>query len=371
MSNFAFYLISFLGAIQGSLIGFIVFLRKAYWSNIFIASFIFLFSIGLLEPFLQDVLDEQNVLLIFLKFSNFLYGPLIFLYISSLYKEISKHDIVFHLSPFIILFLTETSLSFWIGQSIAEGSVLIILFEILVVQMLGYSLISLRRLGVNTEIILKQKKAFSKNDISWLKYFLVFLICIYSISFIVSNLSLLGFSEFEIIHRFNQLLMIVVVYALGYKILVKPDFLLFQKKHKIIEYKPEKYSRSGLTESKASEYLELLEKYMLSQKPFLNADLSIHELADQLGISKHYLTQVLNEKSGKNFYEYINCYRVEEVKNLMTNPLFSNFNLPALGLQAGFKSKTAFNINFKKSTGLPPSEWKKRFVDKNGQSAPV
>jgi AraC-like DNA-binding protein len=71
------------------------------------------------------------------------------------------------------------------------------------------------------------------------------------------------------------------------------------------------------------------------------------------------LSQLINDGLGDNFYDFVNKYRVDEVKRLMTDPKAKNFNLLGIALEAGFKSKSTFNLIFKRFTGLTPSEYRK------------
>jgi AraC-like DNA-binding protein len=120
-----------------------------------------------------------------------------------------------------------------------------------------------------------------------------------------------------------------------------------------------KYAGSRLTESEAKEYTERLSDYMKSSKPYLNPELTLSQLAGDLGISSHFLSQVINEKFGLNFFDFVNGYRVEEFKERTSDPRYSNFSLLGIALECGFNSKSAFNRIFKQKTGLTPSQFKK------------
>ncbi len=121
-----------------------------------------------------------------------------------------------------------------------------------------------------------------------------------------------------------------------------------------------KYQRSGLKEEEARKYLKQLLKLMEVEKPYLNGELSVLDLTFKLNIPRHYLTQILNEKLNKNFYTFVNEYRVEEVIRMMKDPKYKHFSLLALGLEAGFNSKSSFNNIFKSYTGYTPSEYRER-----------
>ncbi len=97
---------------------------------------------------------------------------------------------------------------------------------------------------------------------------------------------------------------------------------------------------------------------MEEKKPYLDVDLSIHDVSDELDIPRHYLTQVINGMLGKNFYNFINEYRIEEVKKLLADEEYSKYTLTSIAFEAGFNSKSSFNSVFKTATGMTPSQFK-------------
>jgi AraC-like DNA-binding protein len=121
----------------------------------------------------------------------------------------------------------------------------------------------------------------------------------------------------------------------------------------------DKYKKSSLKESEVNKIIESLEKYMKDERPYLNAELTILDLSNKLNVSKHHLTQVLNFHIGKNFFTYINEYRITAVKNKIEDPKYDHLTLLAIAFECGFNSKSSFNNIFKQYTGYTPSEYKK------------
>lgn len=119
-----------------------------------------------------------------------------------------------------------------------------------------------------------------------------------------------------------------------------------------------KYAGSYLKEADTELYVDKLKHFMATQKPYLEADLSLPELASQLEIPSHHLSRVINEQLGVNFFDFVNQYRVEEVKSRINNPEFENLSLLGIAFDSGFNTKSAFNRIFKKVTGITPSEYK-------------
>ncbi len=120
-----------------------------------------------------------------------------------------------------------------------------------------------------------------------------------------------------------------------------------------------KYERSGLSSADAKSYHQRLLTLMEQKKPYLNGDLNAAELAELLRISVNHLSQILNQEQHQNFFDFVNSYRVEEVKVKMKDERFSHLTLLALALESGFNSKSSFNTVFKKLTGEPPSKYLK------------
>jgi len=118
-----------------------------------------------------------------------------------------------------------------------------------------------------------------------------------------------------------------------------------------------KYEKSGLGEQQAGRIYEQLVTCMSDQKLFSDSELTLAALANALDVHPNHLSQVINSYEGKSFYDYINFHRVEEFKRLAPLPGNRNYTLLSLAFECGFNSKTSFNRNFKKATGVSPSEY--------------
>ena len=119
-----------------------------------------------------------------------------------------------------------------------------------------------------------------------------------------------------------------------------------------------KYSGTKLTNSEAKQYVEKLNNYMKGSKSYLNPNLTLPQLAEELSMSPHILSQVINDQFKLNFFDFVNQYRVQEFKEIVFKPKYENFSLLGIAFECGFNSKSAFNRIFKKTTGLTPSQFK-------------
>lgn len=105
-------------------------------------------------------------------------------------------------------------------------------------------------------------------------------------------------------------------------------------------------------------YFQKLELLCKAQHIYTDSTLNREKVADKLGISPGYVSQIVNAVTGDNFANYINQYRVQAVQEMMCNAEYQNYNLLTMGLEAGFPSKTTFYKAFKKVTGQTPNEYK-------------
>lgn len=119
----------------------------------------------------------------------------------------------------------------------------------------------------------------------------------------------------------------------------------------------EKYSKSGLTGEKANSLYQSLLDLMRTEAVYQKNDLSIDDLASRLETHPNYLSQVINEREKKNFYDFVNQYRIEAFKKLAADPKKRHLTLLAIAFECGFNSKSSFNRYFKKATGQTPSEF--------------
>jgi len=118
-----------------------------------------------------------------------------------------------------------------------------------------------------------------------------------------------------------------------------------------------KYIKSGLQKNEVDHYYSSLMQLMDSEKLFLDSKLSIKSVAEKLEISVNHLSQVINQKSGKNFFKFINEYRVEEAKKLLLDQSNKKYTILAIAYDCGFNSKSSFNTIFKQYTGKTPSDF--------------
>ena len=228
-----------------------------------------------------------------------------------------------------------------------------------------YVIFSLLTLKKHEKNILNQFSYKEKVDLKWLRHVTIALALVW-ITVLIANIStfFVPVHFFKILNFLIYFSVTLTVFYLGYKGHKQTGIytVISEKPAKHIEVDESEvpdqsaYKKSGLKEEEIEKYLKKLILYMEKEKPFLNAELSLREMSEALDISPNYLSQIINGQLNKNFFEFVNEYRVECVKKKMIDPDYSNFSLLGIALDCGFNSKSSFNSVFKKITGLTPSQ---------------
>lgn len=113
---------------------------------------------------------------------------------------------------------------------------------------------------------------------------------------------------------------------------------------------------------KQQELYTKINTHVIDHKLFLDPYLSLETLANSLQLSSGYLSFLINNYSSNNFSDYINELRINQVKQIISNPEYLNYTIVSIGLESGFNSKSTFYKSFKKFTGMSPAEFKKQMA---------
>ncbi len=222
---------------------------------------------------------------------------------------------------------------------------------------------------------LKQLVSYSSGKITlqWLLGLSITFYTGYVIMFIFGGVDILvGFMEFDP-YEISFIGLTILTFLFGvfgfnqpsiFEEVVKPKPHEEQSSH-IESPDTKKYLRSGLKQKDVDRYIQQLKDHMVNSKPYLDRELTIYDLSEQLQIPRHFLSEVINEHMGKNFYNLVNDYRVEEVKKRLEDPDFKQLTILAIAFDSGFNAKSSFNTIFKEKTGMTPSEYLKTIKTRN------
>lgn len=324
---------------------------------------------------LNFVLFDSNILSIhqmpvifFLGNATYLLlSPLLCLYTRSLcysdFRIIKRH--IFHLLPFMLLamfLITQYQLRLSSAAAPDRARIPLMTLPVRLIyhgslhgQILVYMILTLRSLYQYRQRLKGLFSSMERINLSWL-LILVF-------SFIIMWLIDLSAFFIDLLHlplaRLQEVMMFL---SLGinfffatiivYKGLKYPEFFSG------IEEKP-KYAQSRLTQEASERYLQRIENFMQNNKPYLDASLSLNQLARSLKISSRYLSQIINDLLQQNFFDFVNSYRIEEAKRRLSDSHQHRKTILEILYEVGFNSKSVFNSAFKKHTGMTPTEYKR------------
>lgn len=305
-----------------------------------------------------------------------LHGPFLYLYISALIenKALFNREKLLHFIPFILFNLFVIISSFFpeISERIRldhleSGHKIPLLFNVfLLLTVLSgpfyfiLSILLFKKLDIN---IFNNFSSYENVNLDWLRKLVYTFGGIWTILMIFTTIHHVFqlFSWIFCTHGLTLSLSVFII-LIGYYGLKQKEIFI-QYPHRNTEYVTEpktKYTGIFIKDADVEQYVAKLKHFMTTQKPYLDANISLPELASTLNIPSHHLSRVINEQFGANFFDFINQYRIEEVKTRIGNPKYENLSLLGIAFDCGFNTKSAFNRVFKKMTGFTPSEYRKQ-----------
>ena len=313
-----------------------------------------------------------------------LYGPLMYLYTLAITRSMRKSiaGYLWHLAPFAIFFLymivrhriIEWSgemdfRPFYLNDRLLSYPNLVIVF---LVVLLGYV--------SRSQIIIRRYKKRLKNYFSdvekislvWLSMLLfgtsIFSLLLIAFLVIFRDLTVNYFnSQFVLVIYISYL---ATLYMLAFFTIRYPE--IFNSKNigplKENGEKAPKYEKLRLDDDLRLNYCEQLLHMMKTRKPYLHDSLTLKDLAEMLKIPRHHLSIIINSDLKQNFFMFINGYRIEEAKKMLTHPEYRDMNILNIAFNSGFNSKTTFNTVFKQITGMTPTQFRSRSLSPDGQT---
>lgn len=304
------------------------------------------------------------------------FGPFLFLYTKNLlYRRwFFKSRDFLHYTPFI--FFTFLYFTFFKGKLSFDNHMFFLDDEYLWVRLM-YSIAFMSSVSYYTYLTLKilgrhrkqLKDRFSflseRNELNWLYVLTAIFGVTYFLYFSLGTYNVLMKQGFFDIAFTSDVFLTILAFSVSYFGIKQPylfkvipeeneEFMALKKKNE----SKRKYKNSNLTEEQKEEYVKHIFTFMDEERPFINPELTVQDLSKQLNISRHHLTELLNNDIGKNFFTFINEYRVEEVKRRLLDTRFEHLTIVAIAFESGFNSKSTFNSIFKQNTGNTPSQWK-------------
>lgn len=298
---------------------------------------------------------------------GFLFGPLLYLYTKSVNSKnfhFTKKNIL-HLVPFLLMFiLTLVSFQFQSHETQLEllktgifgetGSV--IYFIVMNSSILVYLSFTFFQIKTKDQNLKGYYSSLEKINYNWLRLVVSAFFIMWVVDIINWVLGTLEISSL-ILSEFLTFTSLTINFVFANLLILKS--LRLPEMEKITEI--HKYEKSPLTIQTKNDILQRLEDLMIKENLFLNSSITLGEIADKLSVIPRYLSQVINELKGQNFYDFVNSYRIEEAKRILSDPSHNEEKILAVLFDCGFNSKSVFNTVFKKSTGITPSEYRRKY----------
>lgn len=221
-----------------------------------------------------------------------------------------------------------------------------------------YPVISLVVLIKHQKQVLNEFSYQESITLKWLRNWVILELAAFIIAYAVIQI---GSTEvFDIVWSFRVLagLITVNIFIVGFFGLRQP--IIFPPEQ-LADEKPKsttKYKSSNLDEAESGLIQKRLKDIMETDRLYIRQNLGIAELARELSVSKHHLSQVINENLGTNFYDFVNQYRVNEIKVRLEDPQYEHLTMLGIALSCGFSSKSSFNAVFKRLEGKTPSQYR-------------
>ncbi len=340
------------------------------WFLLFLANIATIFIISQfpfpLKPWMKFVVEISES-------SLFLHGPFLWFYTRSLTEPGFRIRFVhaLHVIPFVICFLTLISSAIRSDDANSLGFQIIIWAKMSSAAI--YVTLNVLILNKHRRIVENVFSNIEKRTLNWLKFItwgMVVILVIGILSILTQFLTSIAIPQFGGLFINTALcLFIILMGYFGFRqdtvFMHLPVSLQTMNEIVNVEVTKEdvrredvKYRKSGLDLEKSKEINEHLQALLKNQKVYLDQELTLFKLAEIIQVSANHLSQVINVHHGQNFFNFINAYRIEMVKERIKTKESQKLSLLGIAFDCGFNSKASFNRAFKKHTGVTPSEYK-------------
>lgn len=369
-----FNLFLLFSALHGFLFCFIIFFSKngREKSMVFINLLMLVISLNNLQSWVvAKNYFANNLFLDYLQIPwHFLIAP--FFYTFLIYyleiKKGSKNILKVLLFIFLILILIRISfVSFFSDENTIDIQFLFEKYSVF--EEIFSLLISLSIFGYAFYILSKKEQLFTKilafDNLKWIYTFfklglLTYIFWIVALAITVA----LNFEEFIYSYYPLRVLTTVLIYWIGYQAILQLSLL---KERKVlrekINIKTILVDKKVIFDKKNADkkaIFNAIETLLNEEKLYTAPKLTIDFLANKIDVNAAKLSTIIKLYSDKNFNDYINDFRIELAKDLLTDEAYQEYTITAIGLESGFNSKSAFFSCFKDQTGFTPYAFKKK-----------
>lgn len=306
------------------------------------------------------------------------FGPILYLYTSYLVAARTRFKFLdlLHFVPFVVI--TVLYFAFFQDEVDFSDEVFLRQDEYLWVR-ITFSLIFFASVIIYTVLTFVKLIVFRKNieaqfsyrDNRVMLFWLNFIAVLFSLSGLVvivaGAYNAMMFKRMVDTSLLSHIGLTVIAYSVSYfglrqPVLFRADYTETEVDEDLPLITPkdvEKEVKPRFSPEQAKQHTERLIIHMNEERPYLNPELTLGELSAQINLAKHELTELLNVHIGRNFFSFVNEFRLRAVIRRLKNPDYDHLTIIAIANDCGFNSKSTFNSLFKQFTGHTPSDYKK------------
>lgn len=354
-------------------------------ANDILALFVLVFSVHLLllAPLLNQHAFNIRIYPLFLT-DVFLFGPLLYLYVRAMTEPAFRlrGSYLLHALPFLLF--ASVSLLFNDARSnifrslhnaAAQGwppSPAALVGIAFYLSFSIYMMLALRRLRRHACVVRQHFSWLEGVNLRWLRILVRVSLALSLFGLTLSVVRLFIDLAFWPRGAYSMLMMIALFHLIAFMAIWQPA--VFHADTPVAAGAPEplagsqgaaaepeassKYETSALSAEQVQEQWRRLQAFMEQQRPYLDNELRLGQLAGAFGIPAHHLSQIINQGAGQHFLEFITAYRVDEAKRLLARADYRDIKMVALALDAGFNSQSVFYKQFRKHVGMTPQQYR-------------
>lgn len=342
---------------------FLVTKRGFSTENKILAALLFIFILQVIYSYMTSsfaymYFTDWHKAIFLIRQTSFLIGPLIYFYILAFLKKDSPgRRIAYHLLPFLgaVIFMM---VFYWHTDRfiIWESSIDLYSTILILAHNFFYIVLTLRVVkSMKISFYGFYQKLSVSSHYTWLHVLLLGFILIWIINLNSFAIWMIagkpGWCAYTA--SIYGLIVFLFVNTIMFLLLIKPD----------IYYVITKYRNNKLVEQDKQEYLQRLNSFMEKEKPYLNPDITLESLANDISVNPRILSQLINETFHKNFKSYILEYRIKASMQMLADAKYHRHTVLEILYEVGFNSKSAFNNQFKLLTNLTPLEYRSKFIN--------
>ncbi len=303
-----------------------------------------------------------------LNFFPLVYGPLLFLLTKSVTQgnfKIKFYEIL-HFVPLIIAvtifffafhILDLESKKLFLEKAKVENVISPLISIIVFITISVYLLLSLLRVKRYRSEIREKVSNIDQINLGWLNHTLIGFSIIMILSILVQIINNISINVWWLHLLLLILLSGMLIFIMSSIVRGLKSDVLFEESSK---FRMELIQKEKIQIESAK--IALLEKFLNSEKPFLDPSINLTDLAEKLNMSSKELSQTINHGMSKSFFDLINMHRIKYFQNIFLHNKDEKLTILEAMYASGFNSKSSFNTAFKKHSGTTPSEWKKKNV---------